>query len=508
MGNRNSTSDPKLGNKDSFVIGSINSIFGNQLFQIANAYAYAKCYNKKIYLTKFWKGRNAKNPNYWDTYLTNPQLHSYLISDNKKVDKVYREPYFKYKKIDPYNNNIRLEGFYQSEKYFIDYQDEIRQLFKPNERLNEMAETEINKIKGSSDIPLVMVHIRKDDYASSKKHIVQPLNYYLESQSKIETHLGIRPIYVYFTDDPMWVKINFSLKEKDTIISSKSFKDYEEFSIMQKCDHFIIANSTFSWWAAWLSDKNIDKKVYVPINWFGFGYNGRDSWKDIYSESQKWEIIGNINSSNILEKFFLGVITCEKYKHKIIEQNFMNMNLPFKFKYFVGNPSLTEAVEDKLNNIVYLPCPDNYESLSRKVYCMLDWIIKTHPDILYIAKLEDDVKINKESFLIYIKEIAKAKYEYCGVKTNIKKEKVTKRHFGKTEDPELTNKEIILPKTRYCEGSAYFLSRKSVNIILEDFWKPETGTTIYEDQSIGHCLNLRGIEPIHITLKNNACFWK
>ena len=83
MGNRNSTTYPKLGNKDSFVIGSINSSFGNQLFQIANAYAYAKCYDKKLYITKFWKGRNAKSPNYWNTYLTNPQLHYLLIIDSK-----------------------------------------------------------------------------------------------------------------------------------------------------------------------------------------------------------------------------------------------------------------------------------------------------------------------------------------------------------------------------------------------------------------------------------------
>ena len=355
-----------------------------------------------------------------------------------------------------------------------------------------------------------MVHIRRGDYVKSKKHTVQPLSYYSESQSSIEKHLNLRPRYIYFTDDVLWVKLNFNLKNNDLIFSSKSLKDYEEFAVMQKCDHFIIANSTFSWWAAWLSVTQPDgiKKVYAPFEWFNSPYEGNGSWKNIYSESQNWEVIGRKESKKFLDTFFLGVITCEKYKYKITEQNLMNMKLPFKFRYFIGDPSLSESEyrEDKDSNIVYLPCPDNYESLPKKVYCMLEWITKNYPETEYICKMDDDVKINLYKFIMYSKFVAIKNFDYAGLKKSIKGGK-SKWHFGKTEDQNLSNQIIDMPKCRYCGGPVYYLSRKAINIILEDFWKPETKTTIYEDQSIGHCLNRRGIEPEHITIRSNACIW-
>ena len=72
-------------------------------------------------------------------------------------------------------------------------------------------------------------------------------------------------------------------KESDKFISG--YKDYEELYIMGKCDHFIIANSTFSWWAAWLSTtQNEENKIVIaPDTWFG--YSGPQDYQDIYCES-------------------------------------------------------------------------------------------------------------------------------------------------------------------------------------------------------------------------------
>jgi hypothetical protein len=510
MGNNQSFNKSKKEPDNSYVLGCINSGFGNQLFQIANAYAYAKRYGKILQLTKFWSGRSKQRPSYWDTYLNDPRIHSYLVSDKDNKYFQYPELNFSYKKIPPFSKNIKLLGYFQSEKYFDDCKDEIKDLFKLNPKLEEFANSEIQKLKGDSDLPLVMVHIRRGDYAKTKKHTIQPLSYYSEAQTKIEENLGFRPRYIYFTDDPLWVKVNFNLKDKDIVFSSKSLKDYEEFAVMQKCDHFIIANSTFSWWAAWLSKTHPDgvKKVYAPFQWFNYNFEGRSSWKDIYSESQGWEIIGRKESKNFMDIFFLGVITCEKYKHKIAEQNLMNMKLPFKFRYFIGDPSLSESEyrEDKDSNIVYLPCPDNYESLPKKVYCMLEWITKNYPETEYICKMDDDVKINLYKFIIYSKFVATSKFDYAGVKTTSKAGK-SNWHLGKTEDINLSNQYVDMPKCRYCGGPTYYLSRKAINVILEDFWKPETKVTMYEDQSVGHCLNRRGIEPSHITIRNNACYW-
>ena len=99
------------------------------------------------------------------------------------------------------------------------------------------------------------------------------------------------------------------------------------------------------------------------------------------------------------------------------------------------------------------------------------------------------------------------KYDYSGKVVKKKNNKAT-WHLGKTENSELGKNYIEFPYSVYCEGPAYFVSKKSINIILEDLWKPETKTTIYEDQSIGHCLNRRGIYPDKLTIKNTACYWK
>lgn len=539
MGNSNSAhvDIPQGG----IALGQINSGFGNQLFQIANAYAYAKECGKELKLTRTWKGKTKNRPSYWDTYLKHPKILTALTSDKIKFNKVYTEPYFSYNKINGFNvKNIMLRGYFQSEKYFIKYEDEIRDLFKPPSELNTFADQKITEIINSSHItkPLVAVHIRRGDYVKIKKHNVLDLKYYEEAKAYIEEKLSLKPKYVYFTDDPLWVKINFKIEEGDTILSSKSFTDYQEFTIMQKCNHFIIANSTFGWWAAWLSETqkklglDSSKIVVAPFQWFNFtNYDSKDSWKDIYSESQEWKIIGESEKKIFSKIFFMGVITCKKYQYRIESQGLMNKKLPFEFRYFVGDPSLCEtletsseiipdkeisgiempdiskAVEDKENKVVYLPCPDNYESLPKKVYLMLKWVSTNYPEVEYIGKVDDDVLFNMSKYIIYAKYNIKRKYDYAGVVVKAKN-KTGKWHIGRTEDPELGKTPIKFPDSVYCGGSAYFLSKKSVNIILEDLWKPETKTTIYEDQSIGHCLNRRGIYPEKLTIKNTACYWK
>jgi hypothetical protein len=530
MGNSNSSQvDTTPGG---IVFGQVNSGFGNQLFQIANAYAYSKEFGKELKLSRTWKGKTKNRPSYWDTYLKHPKIVSALTSDKIKFNKVYNEPYFSYSKVPLSIKNIMLRGYFQSEKYFIKYEDEIRELFAPPTELNAFA---IQKIKELSfnEVPLVAVHIRRGDYVKIKKHNILDLKYYEEAKAYIEEKLALRPRYIYFTDDILWVKINFNIQEGDTILSSKSYTDYQEFAIMQKCDHFIIANSTFSWWAAWLSKTaKISKIVVAPFQWFNFtNYDSKESWKDIYSEKQGWKIIGKSEKKIFSKMFFMGVITCKKYQYRIESQGLMNKQLPFEFRYFVGDPSLCEsletdletksnkeisgitmpdiskAVEDKENRVVYLPCPDNYESLPKKVYLMLEWITTNYPDIEYIGKVDDDVLFNMGKYILYTKYTIMNKYDYAGVVVNAKN-KTGKCHIGRTEDPELGKNPIKFPDSVYCGGPAYFLSRKSINIILEDLWKAETKTTIYEDQSIGHCLNRRGIYPNKLTIKNTACYWK
>jgi hypothetical protein len=516
MGNTSSNQiNIRYDTDNTIVYGSINSGLGNQLFQIANAYAYSREFKKTLKLPKDWKDKKTSRPDYWSTLFKDSKILTYLSEDTYKFEKVYTEPYFSHKNIIGYNGNIILKGYFQSEKYFLKYEKEIRELFTLPKDLQEFALQSLNKLKGDSDLPLVAVHIRRGDYVKSSKHTVLDISYYQESKKYIEQKLGLIPRYVYFTDDPLYVKINFSMKSNDIVFSDKKLKDYEEFAVMQKCDHFIIANSTFSWWAAWLketkeeSSKDSLKLVTAPYTWFNSPvYGSLNSWKDIYSISQDWKVIGKKEYKPLSEVFFMGLITCNKYKDRVQKQNLKSKNLPFEYRYFIGDPSLTEAIENKEEKIVYLPCPDNYESLPKKVYTMLQWISKYRPSIEYIAKVDDDVSFNIPKFNMYMNFIIGNKYDYSGMKVTIKKPKKGKCHLGRTEDKTLSNKLIDIPKCQYCAGPAYVLSKKCVNIILEDLFKPETNSTIYEDQSIGHCLNVRGIYPTYVKVKNNACFWK
>jgi GR25 family glycosyltransferase involved in LPS biosynthesis len=237
---------------------------GNQLFIIATAYAYCLRYRKKLYLSKVWEGIRDDRPSYWNTLLKS--LNKYTIDKipDKNVN-IYNEPTFGYKQIPYFKNNIVLKGYFQSPLYFIEYEKEIKELLKiPREHF--------------FDETTVAVHIRRGDYLKHPDiHYNQNITYYKNAQIRMEELLGFRPNYIYFSDDKDWVKENFKLNEKD-IISNIS-KDYEEFSYMNQCHHFIIANSSFSWWSAWLSD-NPDKIVIAPSKWFG--PKGPSDYSSIY----------------------------------------------------------------------------------------------------------------------------------------------------------------------------------------------------------------------------------
>jgi hypothetical protein len=484
MGNNSSR------NKNDVLI-NLNSGLGNQYFMIAAAYAYCLKYHKNLKIPTSWKGISKSRPSYWNTLLVNCQ--PYLIDNLKLVGIKYKEPSFAYKEI-PIFNSVSLQGFFQSEKYFEEYETEIRKLFEFSEELKQFAKSFYNS---SENEVRVAVHIRRGDYIKKKnKHTLLSLDYYTKAKEYIENRVKDKSIrYVYFSDDIKWVKKNFILNEKDMII--QGYKDYEDFVLMSHCHHFINANSTFSWWAAWLSQTDINKLVVVPSKWFG--PKGPSKYQSIYSKY----FFKLIKEKSILDKskFFLSVITCNKYENKRKQHEKQMDKCPFDYKYFIGNPELTEAQID--GNVVYLPCSDAYEKLPEKVYEMLKWVKQNYPDVEYIIKSDDDVKFNFKNLKILSRYIYENNIDYTGVKVKVKEGYGT-CHLGKSEDPIINVNKQYIPNTVYCAGPCYFLSMKSVNIILDNLMQNKT---IYEDQSIGYCLGKNGIKPYHVNLKSGTCKW-
>jgi hypothetical protein len=182
----------------------------------------------------------------------------------------YTEPNFHYDAI-PYTGetDLLLDGGFQSEKYFENNREKIIELFKIPNFLEEHIKKTLPSVS-----EYVSLHVRRGDY------VWQPQYYTLttkEFYQKAVEELGKDRMYLIFSDDLE------GCKELLDFIPNKVFyetgEDWMDFYIMSICGDNIIANSSFSWWAAYLN-QNINKKVIAPINWFGPAYAHFDT-KDL-----------------------------------------------------------------------------------------------------------------------------------------------------------------------------------------------------------------------------------
>ena len=174
-------------------------------------------------------------------------------------------------------DNVYLAGYFQCEKYFRDQADIIRRDFTLRPEIEaRLDQALLAEMERSESISL---HIRRGDYVhhaeTSRFFGVCSTEYY---QRCIEHVAGqIRnPVFFLFSDDPDWVKENLRLSYPGILVSNGRLKDYEELWLMSRCRHHIIANSSFSWWGAWLNPRP-DKIVCAPEEWFADkSYNTAD----------------------------------------------------------------------------------------------------------------------------------------------------------------------------------------------------------------------------------------
>jgi hypothetical protein len=166
-------------------------------------------------------------------------------------------------------------GYWQSERYFTDHADQIRRDFTPRDPL-EPENAEIADVISRS--AAITLHVRRGDYVSDAKtqavHGVCGLDYYARAMSAVEAQVAV-PHYIVFSDDPDWTRANLASPHPMTFVAcnppSRGFRDIQ---LMSLCQHHIIANSSFSWWGAWLNGR-ADKVVVAPRQWFASG--GKDA---------------------------------------------------------------------------------------------------------------------------------------------------------------------------------------------------------------------------------------
>lgn len=169
-------------------------------------------------------------------------------------------------------DHVSLQGYFQTEKYFKHIEDEIRENFTfKNEILNPCKEM----ISGVEN-PIAL-HVRRTDYVSnSANHPPCTLEYYEAALKHFDDNRNV----IVFSDDPVWCQKQ-ELFSNDRFMISENDDNRVDLCLMSLCNDFIIANSSYSWWGAWLSS-NKNKKVIAPNRWFGEnGYTKDHDTKDL-----------------------------------------------------------------------------------------------------------------------------------------------------------------------------------------------------------------------------------
>lgn len=165
------------------------------------------------------------------------------------------------------HDNAYLTGYWQSEKYFKPIEVLLRQELQFCETMNEENCLVVQKIQEKNAVSL---HVRRGDYVSDSEYQrvfgTCDLTYYKKAIDFISEKI-FRPHFFIFSDDPIWVKDNIKMSNATFITNNRGKDSYRDMQLMSLCQHNIIANSTFSWWGAWLNP-NPDKIVIAPKNWF------------------------------------------------------------------------------------------------------------------------------------------------------------------------------------------------------------------------------------------------
>jgi hypothetical protein len=193
-------------------------------------------------------------------------LYNKLVADQNKY---FQERQFHFdEKVFDVSDDCYLDGYWQTEKYFKDIEEILRKELVVKSPIGG-KDAEIMKIIQSTNS--VSIHVRRGDYVSNSATndyfgTFGP-EYYQKAMGIIAKKV-LNPHLFVFSDDHKWVKKNIILPYPTTYVDHNGAdKNYEDLRLMNACQHFVISNSSFSWWGAWLS-KNKNKLVVGPKKWF------------------------------------------------------------------------------------------------------------------------------------------------------------------------------------------------------------------------------------------------
>lgn len=164
-----------------------------------------------------------------------------------------------------------LKGYWQSEKYFTNAGETVKSSFSFTDPVDEDNKRLLSQVNNPSS---VSIHIRRGDYAGSPDNFILPLSYYQHAIEFVSEKID-KPVFYVFSDDASWAAQNLNLPHAVFVNHNQGKNSYIDMQLMSNCSHNIIANSSFSWWAAWLN-QNENKFVIAPSKWLSWMEGTRD----------------------------------------------------------------------------------------------------------------------------------------------------------------------------------------------------------------------------------------
>jgi hypothetical protein len=284
-------------------IVKVNGGLGNQMFQYAFALVLDHLYGNVKLDLEWIRGETAHKGYELDRHFRlrlvecSPQERQILgDTDPGPVGKAMRRLRLTKKSHhiapsagwDPYYQSVDRDtyfsGYWQSYKYYTGMEDSIRAAFDFIEPLSERNKTFLEEAEGRS---LIGVHVRRGDYLTSSFLSDVCSEDYYRAALTLASEKARDPLFAFFSDDLDWCKDNLAVSGEASFVDwNRQDESYADMRLMTACDSLVIANSSFSWWGAWLGARE-GRAVFAPPRWFG---GGRSDNLDIVPPS--WKRIG------------------------------------------------------------------------------------------------------------------------------------------------------------------------------------------------------------------------
>lgn len=270
----------------------LQSQLGNQLFQIFNGISLSLKY-KTDYKLCVADDKTTINgeKTYFHSFLSELKDKTHIIDKDKNYNIIHKEnDNFLYNEvvIDDINSDNYIKGLYQSYKYFENYYEDINKLLNLDKKRLEVKEKYNNYFKKKT----IAIHFRFSDYIGLQYyHNLLQLDYYIKALNSINISHDFDILYFCHKRDNKIVDIYIDKLKAinvDFIKVSDDIPEYEQMLLMSNCDIIIIANSTFSWFSAYMSKHN---NIIYPNKWFGEG-NKNKIMTDLFKK--EWHKIDNI----------------------------------------------------------------------------------------------------------------------------------------------------------------------------------------------------------------------